>query len=53
MRNLCDTALMSCDVPALLFQTHANYVTWSKDFGAVIKKPTALILFLSVFDLEH
>ena len=44
---------MSCDVAALPFQAHANYGTWSIDFSAKIQKPTALILFLSVFDLEH
>ena len=30
---LCDAALMSCEVTALLFQAHANYGTWSIDFG--------------------
>ena len=32
MRNLCDAALMSCNVAALPFQAHANYGTWSIDF---------------------
>ena len=33
MRNLCDAALMSCDVAALPFQANANYGTWSIDFA--------------------
>ena len=33
MINLYDAALMSYDVAALPFQAHANYRTWSKDFG--------------------
>ena len=35
MRNLCDAALMLCDVAALPFQVHANYGTWSIDFKSV------------------
>ena len=33
MRNLCDEALMQCDVAALPFQAHAKYGTWSIDFA--------------------
>ena len=33
MRNLCDAAQVACDVAALPFQAHANYETWSIDFG--------------------
>ena len=33
MRNVCDTAQMSCEVAALPFQAHANYGTWSIDFA--------------------
>ena len=34
MINLCDAAWMSCEVAAIPFQAHANYGTWSIDFGA-------------------
>ena len=33
MSNLCDAAYMSCEAAALPFQAHANYGTWSIDFG--------------------
>ena len=33
MRNPSDAELMSYDVAALPFQAHANYGTWSIDFG--------------------
>ena len=32
MRNLCDAALISCEVAALPFQVHANYGNWLIDF---------------------
>ena len=35
MRNLCDAALMSCQVAALPFQAYANYGTWSIDFDEI------------------
>ena len=33
MRNQCEAALISCEGAALPFQAHANYGTWSIDFG--------------------
>ena len=44
MRNLCDAALMSCDVAALPFQAHANYGTWSID-SYCDKQEKIIILF--------
>ena len=31
IRNLCDAAYMSYEVPALPLEAHANYGTWSID----------------------
>ena len=38
MRNLCDAAQMSYEVASLPFQVHANYETWSIDFGRLKKR---------------
>ena len=43
MRNVCDTAQMSCEVAALPFQAHANYGTWSIDFA----------LYDEIFDINR
>ena len=43
MRNVCDTAQMSCKVATLPFQAHANYGTWSIDFA----------LYDEIFDINR
>ena len=40
---------MSCEVAALPFQAHANYGTWSLDFGAYYKVTIGILVNVYLF----